>query len=51
MSLLDRLRGWLRPDPDPDHPLSEEEREGVPQTAPDEESSLIEGFVDPGVDE
>jgi hypothetical protein len=51
MSLLDRIRGWFRPEPDPDHPLGEEEREGVPQATADEESSLIEGFLDPGADE
>jgi hypothetical protein len=51
MSLLDRLRRLFsgsEPEPEPDHPLSEAEREGVPQTTRDESASLIDEFVDPG---
>jgi hypothetical protein len=47
MSILDRIRRVFSGQPDPDHPLSEEEREGVPQTTQDESASLIEDFVDP----
>ena len=47
MSILDRIRGLFRSQPDPDHPLSEEERQGVPQTTQDERAGLIDEFVDP----
>jgi hypothetical protein len=49
--MFDRIRSWFRSEPDPDHPLSEEEREGVPQTTQDEASSLIDGLVDPNAEE
>jgi hypothetical protein len=42
VSLFERIRGVFGGKPDTDHPLSEEEREGVPQTAADEVSSLID---------
>jgi hypothetical protein len=42
VSLFERIRSVFGGKPDPDHPLSEEEREGVPQTAADEVSSLID---------
>jgi hypothetical protein len=45
MSLLERIRRFWLPGRGPDHPLSEEEREGVPQSAIEEVSSLAEGFV------
>jgi hypothetical protein len=49
MSFLDRLRRLFSgSEPEPDHPLSEEERKGVPQTTRDESASLIDEFVDPG---
>ena len=47
MSFLERLRRLFGSQPDPDHPLSEEERDGVPQTTADEAASLIDEFVDP----
>jgi hypothetical protein len=46
VNVLDRFRRFWRPGPDPDHPLSEEERESVPpQTAFDELASTLGGFV------
>jgi len=47
MSFLDRIRRLFRSQPDPDHPLSEEEREGVPQTTQEETAGLIDEFIDP----
>jgi hypothetical protein len=51
MSLLERIRGWFGPRPDPDHPLSEEEREEdrIVTTA-DESASLIDEFTGPPFD-
>ena len=46
MSLLDRIRDFWRSPPDPDHPLSEEERRDVlPSTVPEEAASLEQGFI------
>ena len=45
MSILDRIRRLFGSPPDPDHPLTDEEREGVPQTTADESASLIDGFA------
>lgn len=45
MSVLDRLRRFWLPGPGPDHPLADEEREGVPPTAVDEVASMAEGFI------
>jgi hypothetical protein len=51
MSLLDRIRGWFRPRSDPDHPLTEEERdEGRTVTTADESASLIDEFTGPAFD-
>ena len=48
MSWLDSLRRVFSGSEDePDHPLSEEERKGVPQTTRDESASLIDEFIDP----
>jgi hypothetical protein len=49
MSWLDRIRQVFSGSQadEPDHPLSEAEREGVPQTTADEAASLIDEFVDP----
>jgi hypothetical protein len=45
VGLLERIRRFWRPGRDPDHPLSEQEREGVPPTAFDEVASLAERYV------
>jgi hypothetical protein len=55
VNALQRIRRfWLR-GPGPDHPLTEEERKGVPPTAIDEASSMAEGFIgvpfDPDADD
>jgi hypothetical protein len=47
MSILDTIRRFFSSPPDPDHPLSEEEREGVPQTTQEEAAGLIDEFIDP----
>ena len=50
MSLLDRIRQLLKT-PEPDHPLTEEEREEhLPVTAFDVRSSLEQGYVARDVD-
>jgi hypothetical protein len=55
VSVLERIRRLFGSRPDPDHPLSEEEREGVPETTADEASSLIDEFAgapfDPDADD
>jgi len=44
VNLLERIRCfWLGPTPD--HPLTEQEREGVPPTALDEAASALADFV------
>jgi hypothetical protein len=45
MNVLERIR-LFGPRGEPDHPLSEEEREGVPETTADETASLIDEFTD-----
>jgi hypothetical protein len=51
MSLSERIRGWFRPRPEPDHPLTEEERdEGRPETVADESANLIDEFTGPPFD-
>ena len=40
-----RIRRFWLPEPEPDQPLTEPEREGVPATAVAETSRLVEGFV------
>jgi hypothetical protein len=50
MSLLDRIRR-LWSTPEPDHPLSEEERhEHLPETTYDERASLEQDFVGRDID-
>jgi len=44
-NVLERIRRFWLPGPGPDHPLTEEERQGVPPTAIDEVSSTVAGFV------
>jgi hypothetical protein len=44
MNALERIRRFWFPAP-PDHPLTEEERRGVPATAMDEAASAAEGFI------
>ena len=39
--MFDRIRRLFQSKPGPDYPLSEEQREGVPQTTADESASLI----------
>jgi hypothetical protein len=55
VNVLERIRRLFGPRPEPDHPLSDEEREGVPSTASDEASSLIDEFagapLDPDADD
>jgi hypothetical protein len=55
MTMFERIRRFFSSQPDPDHPLSEEEREGVPQTTADESASLIDEFAgrsfDPDADD
>jgi hypothetical protein len=55
VNVLQRIRRFWLPGPGPDHPLTEEEREGVPATAIDEVSSMAEGSIgvpfDPDADE
>jgi hypothetical protein len=52
MTVLQRIRRFWLPGPGPDHPLTEEERKGVPATAIDEVSSMVERLIgvpfDPG---
>jgi hypothetical protein len=43
--MFERIRRLFHSEPGPDHPLSEEEREGVPQTTADESASLIDDFA------
>lgn len=46
MSLLERIRRFWRPSPEPDHPLTEEEREQLaPQTSADEAARGVEEFL------
>jgi hypothetical protein len=45
VSVLERIRRFWMPGPGPDHPLTEQEREGLPPTAVDEAARLVEGFV------
>jgi hypothetical protein len=48
MSLLDRFRRLFGSQPaEPDHPLTEAERQDIPQTARDEAAGLIGEFADP----
>jgi len=41
VTMFDRIRRLFQSKPGPDYPLSEEQREGVPQTTADESASLI----------
>ena len=51
MSVVDRIRGWFRGRPDPDHPLSDEEREEDRiVTTSDESAGLIDEFTGPPFD-
>jgi hypothetical protein len=43
--MFERIRRLFHSEPGPDHPLSEEEREGVPQTTNDESAGLIDEFA------
>jgi hypothetical protein len=45
VNVLDRIRRFWLPGPGPDHPLTDEERKGVPATAVDEVASLAEEFI------
>ena len=45
MTVFERIRRLFHSEPGPDHPLSEGEREGVPQTTADESASLLDEFV------
>ena len=45
MTVFERIRRLFHSEPGPDHPLTEEEREGVPQTSRDESASLIDEFA------
>jgi hypothetical protein len=45
MSVLDRIRRFWLPGPGPDHPLTEAERQPVPETAVDEVASLPEALL------
>jgi hypothetical protein len=49
MSLLDRIRRLLKT-PEPDHPLTEEERQDPPVTAFDVRASLEQNYVGRDVD-
>jgi len=49
MSLLDRIRRLLRT-PEPDHPLTDEEREELPVTAFDARASLEQDYVGRDID-
>ena len=49
MRLLDRIRRLLKT-PEPDHPLTEEERQGLPVTAFDVRASLEQDSVGRDVD-
>jgi hypothetical protein len=55
VNVLQRIRRFWLPGPGPNHPLTEEERQGAPPTAIDEVSSMAEGFVgapfDPDADD
>jgi hypothetical protein len=44
MGVLERIRRFWRPGRYPDHPLSEQERDGVPPTVFDEVASIGEGI-------
>jgi hypothetical protein len=50
MRVLQRIRRFWLPRPGPDHPLTKEEREGVPPTAIDEASSVAERYIGVPVD-
>jgi hypothetical protein len=43
--MFERIRRLFHSEPGPDHPLTEEEREGVPQTTTEESASLIDEFA------
>ena len=50
MTLLDRIRRFWKP-PEPDHPLSEEERQDhPPESGFDERASLEQDFVGRDID-
>jgi hypothetical protein len=55
VNVVERIRRFLLPGPVPNHPLTEEERRGVPPTAIDEVSSMAQGFIgvpfDPDADD
>jgi hypothetical protein len=55
VNVLERIRRFWLPRPGPDHPLTEEERRGVPPTATDEVSSMAQGIIgvpfDPDADD
>ena len=54
-NVLERIRRFWLSGSGPDHPLTEEERRGVPATAVDEVSSTVAGFIgepfDPDADD
>jgi hypothetical protein len=45
VSIIERIRRFWGPSSEPDHPLTEDERKGVPPTAVDEAASQAERFV------
>ena len=45
MTVLERIRRFWLPGPGPDHPLTEQERRGVPATAIEEVSQTAERLV------
>jgi hypothetical protein len=45
VTVFERIRRLFHSEPGPDHPLSEEEREGVPQTTTEESASLLGEFA------
>jgi hypothetical protein len=42
---MDRIRRFWRAGPGPDHPLTDEERQGVPATVVDEAAYLADEFI------
>ncbi|HZR95148.1 MAG TPA: hypothetical protein VFA56_05605 [Gaiellaceae bacterium] len=44
MNLLQRIRAFWGPEPQPDHPLSEEERQKLPADVTDEAANIWVGF-------
>ena len=45
MNVLERIRRFWLPGPGPDHPLTEEERRYVPESAIEETASVAEGVI------